>query len=128
MNIRERAMILTGMAFPLGSILGVIFGRMTAPASAGGFGDIIYIVMWFIFGAPLLSAVTYFWSTRGIEWERPARTRAALHVSKGIFLGTGILFTLVFALSRGLSGVWLFAGLPLSALVVTMNVRKALRT
>ena len=129
MNIRERAMILTGMAFPLGSILGILIGRLTAaPASGGGFGDIIYIIMWFIFGAPLFASVTYFWSTRRIDWERPARSRAALTMAKGIFFATGVTIALVFALSRGLGSGALFIGLPLGALIVTLSARKALRT
>lgn len=127
MSIRERAMILTGMAFPLGSILGVLFGRATAPSSGGGFGDIIYIIMWFLFGAPLLTSITYFWSTRRIEWEREERTRAAITIGKGIFFGTGALFLLIFVLSRGANGLWLIVGFPLTAGIVTYYARKALK-
>ena len=126
--MRERVSVLTGMAFPVGAILGVVFGNLTAPASTGGgFGDIIYALFWFIIGAPLVTSLTYAVSSRNVDWEPGTRGRAALTVALGILLATMVLVFMITALGRGVGAVALVVGLPMSALVVTMFVRRALR-
>ena len=128
MTARERASVLTGLAFPVGAILGVAFGNLTAPASTGGgFGDIVYAIMWFILGAPLLTTVTYVLSARGLDMEPSSRRKAALTMTAGILLATVVLFATVMALGRGVGTVGVVVGLPLSALVVTLFARRALR-
>ena len=128
MTGRERASVLTGTAFPVGAILGVVFGNLTAPASTGGgFGDIVYAIMWFILGAPLLTSLTYAVTTRTLPFEASGRRKAAFRVAQGIFLATGVLLVMVFTLSRGVGAIGLVIGLPLSALVVTLFTRNALR-
>ena len=125
---RERASVLTGTAFPIGAILGVVFGNLTAPASTGGgFGDIVYAIMWFILGAPLLTSLTYALATRTLVFEGSGRRKAAFRVAQGIFLATGVLLVMVMSLSRGVGAIGLLIGLPLSALVVTLFTRSALR-
>ena len=127
MNIRQRAMILTGVAFPLGSILGVVFGRLTAPSSGGGFADIVYTILWFLVGAPLLSVIAFFWSTRGFEWSPGSRPRATLTFALGVLLATGVLFVLLYALSRGANGAWVFVALPSTAWLVARFTSNALQ-
>lgn len=128
MNIRERAMVLTGMAFPLGSILGILIGRSTVPASTGGgFGDIVYILMWFILGAPLLTLVVFFWSTRKVEWARVVEKRAFITMFTGVFVATAALMLLLVILGRGGNGAWILLALPVGALIVTLFARKALK-
>lgn len=128
MTARERASVLTGLAFPVGAILGVTFGNFTAPASTGGgFGDIVYAIMWFILGAPLLTTVTFFLSTRSLDMESSARRRSTLTMIAGILLATVVLFVSVVALGRGVGTIGIVIGLPLSALVVTLFARRALR-
>lgn len=126
--MKERVSVLTGMAFPVGAILGVVFGNLTAPASTGGgFGDIIYALFWFVIGAPLLTSITYAVSSRNIAWEPGTRGRAALTVALGILLATMVLVIMITALGRGVGAAALVIGLPMSALVVTAFVRRALR-
>lgn len=129
MTSRERVSVLTGMSFPVGAILGVTFGNLTAPASTGGgFGDIVYAIMWFIIGAPLLTAVTYALATRRIEFEPGKRGKAAFIAAQGIMLAVGVLLGMMYLLGRGGGVIWLFVGLSLSALVVTLFTRRALRS
>ena len=126
--MKERVSVLTGMAFPVGAILGVVFGNLTAPASTGGgFGDIIYALFWFIIGAPLLTTITYAVSSRNLVFESGTRGRAALTVAFGILIATVLLVVMMVAVGRGVGTFALVIGLPLSALVVTVFVRRALR-
>lgn len=128
MNIRDRAMVLTGMAFPLGSVFGVVFARATVPPSTGGgFGDIIYILLWFVLGAPLLTALTYFWSTRKIEWTRTEARRALFTMVQGIFAATTALVLMLVLLGRSGNVATPLMLLPVSALIVTWFARKALK-
>lgn len=126
--MKERVSVLTGMAFPVGAILGVVFGNLTAPASTGGgFGDIIYALFWFIIGAPLLATITFAVSSRNLALEPGARGRALLTVLLGILIATVLLVLMIAALGRGAGTFALVIGLPLSALVVTVFVRRALQ-
>jgi hypothetical protein len=128
MNIRERAMVLTGMAFPLGAILGVVFGRLTTPTSTGGgFGDIIYVLLWFVIGAPLFATAVYFWSIRNLEWDTDSRLRARFNVLVGIGLGTVAHIVMLVMIGRTGNTALLLVMLPIGALIVTLFARRGLK-
>ena len=128
MNPRSRASVLTGLSFPFGSVLGLFIGRSTVPASTGGgFGDIVYILLWFVIAAPLLALTVYVWSTRAIEWDRQSRSRAFVHVLLGVALATLCQMLLLVVLGRGGNGLLVFAALPITALIVTLFAKKALK-
>lgn len=128
MNIRERAMILTGIGFPLGAILGVVFGRLTMPTSTGGgFGDIVYVLMWFIIGAPMLTMAVYFWSVRNFEWDADSRRRSLLHVCVGVALATATHVVLLVLLGRTGNAALVLIMLPVGSMIVTLFARRGLR-
>ena len=129
MSIRERAMMLTGMAFPLGSLLGVWLGRSTAPAaSGGGFQDIVWTIFWFVAGAPLLTLLVYALATRTIEMDRQARIRAAGTEILGIVVGSLALYAALIVNARTGQQVSIVIGLLLGGALVALFTRRALRT
>ena len=128
MSIRERAMMLTGMAFPLGSLFGVWLGRNTAPvASGGGFQDVVWTIFWFAAGAPLLTLLVYALVTRTIEMDRRARIRAAGTEVLGIVAGSLVLYAALVVNARTGQQVSIVIGLLLGGLLVAAFTRRALR-
>lgn len=127
MNVHSRATVLTGMAFPLGALLGAIFGVTTAPRSSQGFQDIVYALLWFILGGVPVTMLTFWFSTRRVDWLWRQRKRAVLRMFYGVFLATGLLIGAIWCFGRTGSGVFVFLTLPACALIVTVQARRILK-
>lgn len=125
---RQRAVWITGVAFPLGSLLGLVIGRSTMPAATGGgFGDIVYVLMWYVIGGPLLSLALFFWTTRGLGWSPWVTVRSLAVVLVGTFIATAVQMLLLRSLGGGGSTALAFVALPLGGLIVALFARQTLR-
>lgn len=128
MNVRDRAAVVTGIAFPVGSLLGVIIGSATAPAaSGGGFQDIVYILFWSILGAPMFTAITYALMMTRVDMRRQDRFRAALVFVLGVAVACVVMFMLLIVNARTDQRFWIVVGLILSGATVAWFTRRALR-
>lgn len=127
MNLHSRATVLTGMAFPLGAVIGAVFGVTTAPRSSQGFQDLVYALLWFIMGGAPVTMLTFWFSTRTIDWSWRQRRRSVLRMFYGVLLATGVLISAMWLLGRSGSGAFLFLALPACALIVTAQARRILK-
>lgn len=127
MNLRSRATALTGMAFPLGAVIGAVFGVTTAPRNSQGFQDLVYALLWFIMGGAPVTMLTFWFSTRAVDWSWRQRKRSVLRMFYGVFLATGVLVIAMWFLGRSGSGAFVFLALPACALIVTVQARRILK-
>ena len=127
MNPHARATVLTGMAFPLGAVLGAIFGVTTAPKNSQGFQDIVYALLWFILGGAPVTMLTFWFSTRRIDWLWRQRKRNVVRMFYGAFLATGLLIGAMWFFGRSGNGAFVFLTLPACALIVTVQARRILK-
>ncbi len=127
MNLHSRATMLTGMAFPLGAVLGAVIGVTTAPKNGQGFQDIVYALLWFIVTGAPVTMLTFWFSTRGVDWTWRQRKRAMLRMFNGAFLATGVLIITMWFFGRTGNGGFVFLTLPACALIVTLQARRILK-
>lgn len=121
---RARAVVLTGIAFPAGAVLGAVFGAVSAPRNAQGFGDIVWVLVWFVITGTPLTMLTFWFTTNRMEWSWRQRKLAMFRMFQAVFLATGLLLGALWWAARGGNGLITFLVLPLCSLVVTLRARK----
>lgn len=127
MTVEDRALLLTGSAFPIGSMLGVGIGVMTAPHSSQGLQDVAYAMLWFIISGAPATVLTFWFSTARVEWSWAQRKKAMLQIFLGSYIATGLMIAAVAYWGRSGNGDLVFVALPLASLVVTRYARKTLK-
>ncbi len=109
MTVEDRALLLTGSAFPIGSMLGVGLGVMTAPHNSAGMQDVAYAMLWFIVSGAPASVLTFWFSTARVDWTWPQRKRAMLQIFVGAYMATGLMIAAVAYWGRSGNGDLVFA-------------------
>jgi len=119
--------MLTGIAFPLGAVLGVLFGVATAPRDSQGFGDVAYAMLWFIVAGAPLTMLTFWRTTRNLAWTRAKYRAAMLGMAMAAFQATGLLIASIWLWGRSGGGGFIFLTLPLCSIIVTLRARTLLK-
>lgn len=118
MNPHARAIVSTGMAFPIGVMLGGTIGAM--------FGDMLFAMLCFIF-LPLPVTVFVFWrTTRHLDWDWRKERIAYTRVLAGTFIATGVVIAAMWLWITTKNAALVFLALPVAALIVTVRTKSAL--
>ena len=128
MNPRARVSMLTGAAFPLGAMLGVLFAALTSPRASTGSGDIAYAMLWFVVGGAPLAMVVFWRTARRVEWKLGAFRLAVLRVANGVFIATGTLICAIWFFGRSGNGAFLFLALPVCSTIVSWQAARVMAT
>lgn len=113
-----RAVVSTGMAFPIGVMFGATLGV--------AFGDLLFAMLCF-FVLPVPVTMVVFWrTTRDLEWDWRQERTAYLRVFGAAFVGTGLLIGSVWMWVTAQMSFLVFLALPLSSLLVTLRTKSAL--
>lgn len=124
MNARARSAVITGMAFPLGAMLGVMLGVVSAPRDPLGYGDVAWAMLWFIISGGPITMLAFWFSTRSVEWTWSERKRAMFRMAQSAFLATGLLIFALWFWGRSGNGLFVFVVLPLCAWLITVRARR----
>lgn len=125
MTGRQRAIMLTGLGFPLGAVLGLLLARYgIALPSTSGFADIVLALTGFIFGGPVLSLLLFAAATRGMDVASWAQTWLRMLI--GAIAATAVVFVGVVGAGRGLPQVFILVALAMGAWLMGSFAKKAL--
>jgi len=118
MNRHARTIVSTGMAFPIGVMLGGTVGA--------AFGDMLFAMLCFIFMPVPLTMVVFWRTTRNLDWNWQRERTAYLRVFGAAFIATGIIIVAMWLWISTRNAGLVFLALPLGALVVTLRTKSAL--
>ena len=118
MNPHARAIVATGMAFPIGLMLG---------ATAGvALGDLAFAFVSCLF-VPIPLTLTVFWrTTRHLDWSWQRERRAYARVFSGAFTALGVVMAVLWWWTNTLNAALVFVALPLGSTIVTLRTKSAL--
>ena len=91
-HLASRAIVSTGMAYPIGVMLGATFGVLL--------GDLLFAMVCFIFVPVPLTMVVFWRTTRNIDWSWQLQRTAYLRVFSAAFIATGLVMAGPAALHR----------------------------
>lgn len=118
MNRHARAIVSTGMAFPIGVMLGGTVGA--------AFGDLLFAMLCFIFVPVPLTLVVFWRTTRDLDWAWQQERTAYLRVFGAVFLSTGVIIVAMWLWISTKNSALVFVALPIGALIVTLRTKSAL--
>lgn len=118
MNRHARAIVSTGMAFPIGVMLGGTVGA--------ALGDMLFAMLCFIF-MPVPITMAVFWrTTRDLDWSWQLERTAYLRVFGAAFLSTGIIIVSMWLWISSQNAALVFLALPIGSMIVTLRTKSAL--
>ena len=119
MNRHARAIVSTGMAFPIGVMLGTSFGV--------AFGDLLFTMLCFFVVPGPLTMLVFWRTTRHLDWGWQVQRAALLRVFGATFVSTGLLILAMWLWTARGQTLPVFLALPVTSLIVTLRAQSALR-
>ena len=117
-QLASRAIVATGMAYPIGVMLGATFGVL--------FGDLLFAMVCFIFVPVPLTMVVFWRTTRNIDWSWQLQRTAYLRVFSAAFIATGLVMATIWSWTITNHPEIMFLALPVCASLVTLRTKSAL--
>ena len=118
MTRHARTVVSTGMAFPVGLMLGASFGA--------AFGDILFAMLCFIFMPVPLTLAVFWRTTRHVDWGWQLERAAYVRVFSAVFLATGLIIVAMWIWISTKNAGLIFAAVPIGSAIVTLRTKSAM--